>query len=191
MGEKEEKEYKRFTVSLPKDLYDHFEKFRMEVYENISRSDLIRKAMSAFMVQEKKDRNLSGDVVGCIILTMTHEHFDPGHLHVHDHDEHHQHDDHDEHSHAHPHEHGDEELHEHDYSSQPIYASVQQTDLLLINDIQHHFSDIILSTTHYHLEFEKCMEIISISGPYDRFEKLKKSLQKLRSIIFLEDVIID
>ena len=191
MGEKEEKEYKRFTISLPKELYDNFETFRTDVWAGISRSDLIRKAMSSFMVQEKKEKKLAGNVVGCIIFTMTHEHFDPDHMHVHEHDMSHHHEDHDESGHSHPHDHDDEDVHEHEYSSQPIYASVQQTDLLLINDIQHHYSDIILSTAHYHLQFDKCMEIITISGPYERFEKLKNSLQKLRSIIFIEDIIVD
>ena len=41
-------EYKRFTVSLPKDLYDKFEAFRNNI--GISRSDSIRKAMYSLMI---------------------------------------------------------------------------------------------------------------------------------------------
>lgn len=190
MSHKEDKEYKRFTVSVPTELYDEFEDLREEIGEKISRSDLIRKAMHMYMIEEKQTRHLEQNIVGCIILTMKHEHFDPRKEHSHDHDDTHTHDDHDQEDHDHPHEHDLKHLHEHDYSSQPIYASVQQADLLLMNDIQHHFTDIILSSVHYHLEFEKCMEIITVAGPYERFKKLKDYLKRLRSVISIKDVVI-
>jgi metal-responsive CopG/Arc/MetJ family transcriptional regulator len=36
---------------------------------------------------------------------------------------------------------------------------------------------------HLHLEFEKCMEIVAVSGPYKRVLALKKNLESLKSVI--------
>ncbi|MBY9004688.1 MAG: CopG family ribbon-helix-helix protein [Candidatus Lokiarchaeota archaeon] len=165
-------EYKRFTVSLPKDLYEKFESFREKL--GISRSDGIRKAMQSLMISEENIPKTSGNVVGCISIIMGHEHFQPSS------EEHH-----------HPGEKNHDQEHDHQYGSQPIYASVHQTDEILKNDIQHHFHDIIISTMHIHLEFEKCLEIIAVSGSYNRVTKLKQDLQRLRSIMSLDFFIID
>jgi len=175
-------EYKRFTVSLPKDLYEEFERFRETI--NISRSDAIRKAMKALMVSEENLPVLSGNVVGCISIIMTHKHFEQkdapvgtdkendfvDHVHVTDHDDSH---------------------HTHDFGSRPVYASIQQTDEILKTDIQHHFHDIIISTLHIHLEFEKCLEIIAVSGPYQRVKNLRDDLQRLKSILSVGFFIVD
>ncbi|MBN1802358.1 MAG: ribbon-helix-helix protein, CopG family, partial [Candidatus Lokiarchaeota archaeon] len=170
-------EYKRFTISLPQDLYEKFESFRKEL--NVSRSDAIRKAMNAYLIDEKNIPEPSTEIVGCIALVTKHEHFESTHddetLHQEDHD------------HEHPHQ----IIHSHEYQSKPIYANVQQTDLLLINDIQHHFTDIILSTMHLHLSFEKCMEIIAVSGPFNRVTKLKEELQRLKSIVSIDYFTVD
>ncbi|MDX1798914.1 MAG: CopG family ribbon-helix-helix protein [Candidatus Lokiarchaeia archaeon] len=162
-------EYKRFTISLPQNLYSKFEEFRNKL--GISRSDAIRKAMYLFMVQEENISVVSENVVGCIALIMTHEHIelDTQHSHEKIHDA----------------------EHNHDYSSRSIYANVQQTDEILKNDIQHHFHDIIISTMHVHLEYEKCLEIIAVSGSFERVKKLKDDLQKLKSILSIGFFIID
>jgi metal-responsive CopG/Arc/MetJ family transcriptional regulator len=169
-------EYKRFTVSLPKDLYNKFEAFRSKL--GISRSDSIRKAMYSLMVSEENLPIVSGNVVGCIPIIMLHEHFTGK--------------DHKEISHKHSHAiNHDDGHHDHEYESGPIYASVQQTDEIRKNDIQHHFYDVITSTMHIHLEFEKCLEIIAVSGPYERVKLLKERLQKLKSVISIDFFIID
>jgi len=158
----ENKEYKRFTISLPKRLYESFEKFRDKL--GMSRSDAIRKAMHSFMISEEDIYTHTANVVGCITILMTHEHPDlKEENHVHD----------------------TSQLtkHDHDYSSRSKYANIQQTDEILKIDIQHHFFDIIISTMHVHLEYEKCLEIIAVSGPYDRVKKLKEDLMKLKSVI--------
>ena len=169
-------EYKRFTVSLPKGLYDKFEAFRNKI--GISRSDSIRKAMHVLMVSEESIPVASGNVVGCIPIFMLHEHFigksDKEDSHEHSHEVNHDHD-----------------YHDHKYESRPVYASVQQTDEILKTDIQHHFHEIIISTMHIHLEFEKCLEIIAVSGPYNRVKKLKEALQRLKSVISIGFFIID
>lgn len=175
-------EYKRFTVSLPKDLYEEFEEFRNKL--GISRSDCIRKAMQSFMVSEENISLTSENVVGCISLIMRHEHFDSKHSHENNEG--------DQQIHEHPHDIDHEHIHhDHEYDSQPIYANIQQTDEILKNDIQHHFHDIIISTLHIHLEFEKCLEIIAVSGSYQRVKKLKDDLQKLRSVLSIGFFIID
>jgi CopG family nickel-responsive transcriptional regulator len=163
-------EYKRFTVSLPEKLYEQFEFFRNKL--GISRSDAIRKAMHALMISEENVALSTGDVVGCITTIMTHEHPEIK-QEAHSHDPSHSND------------------HDHDYSSGSMYANVHQTDELLKTDIQHHFYDIIISTMHVHLEYEKCLEIIAVSGPYTRVKKLKDNLQKLKSTISVGFFIID
>ncbi len=162
-------DYKRFTVSLPQDLYNKFEEFRNKL--GISRSDAIRKAMHFFMIQEENISVVSENVVGCITLMMTHEHVDLNH--------------------EHPHGEDHDFEHNHDYSSRSIYANVQQTDEILKNDIQHHFHDIIISTMHVHLEYEKCLEIIAVSGSLQQVKKLKDDLQRLKSVLSIDFFIID
>ena len=174
-------EYKRFTVSLPEDLYRVFEEFRKNL--SISRSEAIRKAMHQLMISEESVLVSSGNVIGCITLIMTHYHFDVKHEHP----------DSEDHSVEHSHHLEDEKnhFHNHDYGSTSIYANIHQTDEILKNDIQHHFRDIIISTMHIHLEFEKCLEIIAVSGPFKRVKKLKDDLHRLKSIISIGFFIID
>jgi len=186
-----EEEYKRFTVSLPEDLYKEFEIFREKL--DISRSDGIRKAMKAYMISEENISDATIDVAGSITLIMVHEHFKQIDDEIDDHDHEHAHEDHD-HPHAHPHPHAQKEhnhKHEHDYVSKPIYANVQQTDMLKSTDIQHHYGDVIKSTMHIHLEFEKCMEIIAVTGPYSRVLKLKENLQRLKSVLSIGLFVVD
>ncbi|MHA1436298.1 MAG: CopG family ribbon-helix-helix protein [Promethearchaeota archaeon] len=187
-------EYKRFTVSLPQKLYDKFEEFRKQL--NISRSDCIRKAMKAFMVREENLPISSGNVVGCITMITYHDHVkqigsnDISNIeHIKSHQktskffQDHSHNNEESHKHNY--------YHEHDYSSKPIYANVQQTDFLLSNDIQHHFGDVIISNMHIHIEFEKCMEIIAVSGSYERVKKLHDNLKKLKSVLSIDFFVVD
>lgn len=170
-------EYKRFTISLPEKLYEEFEKFRNKL--GISRSDAIRKAMHTFMISDEHLSISSGNVVGCITIIMSHEHVDSKHEHPISKDK----------SHSREHSHGVN--HDHEYGSRSIYASIQQADEILKTDIQHHFHDIIISTMHVHLEYEKCLEIIAVNGSYERVKKLKEDLQRLKSVISVGFFIID
>jgi len=175
-------EYKRFTVSLPQELYKKIEKYRTGL--DITRSDAIRKAMHELLdkrFEEEDEFSESTEVVGCITIVMTHEHIkvDDTEFDIESTD--HQHED--EHHHEHDTDQDHEHKHVHQYTSKPIYASVQHADLLKSNDYQHHFRDVIISTMHLHLEFEKCMEIVAVSGPYKRVLGLKKNLESLKSVI--------
>jgi metal-responsive CopG/Arc/MetJ family transcriptional regulator len=189
--EEKDKIFKRFTVSLPEYLYKEFEAFRKK--KHMSRSDSIRKAMTSYMVSEKSVEDLTGDVIGCITMIMAHEHFDPKGVHPHKHDEkyinEHKHENEHEHSHVHNFQEGID--HDHDYSSRPIYANIQQTDLILSNDLQHHFGDVIISTMHIHIEFGKCLEIIAVSGPHHRVKNLYESLQRLRTVLSIGFFVVD
>lgn len=169
----DKEENKRFTISLPHKLYDDFELFRKKL--NISRSDSIRKAMHSYMISEENIPELSGNVVGCITMIMVHEHIKSSSEHLNDHTI----------------KHNQNHKHDHEYSSKPIYANVQQTDSLIAKDIQHHFGDIIISTLHVHLQYEKCMEIIAISGSYDRVKKLRDDLQRLKSVLSIGFFVVD
>jgi metal-responsive CopG/Arc/MetJ family transcriptional regulator len=179
-------EYKRFTVSLPSELYENFEEFRKGL--EISRSDGVRKAMKAYMVEEQEVKG-TGEVVGCITMVLTHKHSQRSHGHFHEKEgsEEHDHD----HSLEHEHDHDHDSPHEHDFKSKPFYADKQQADLILSNDIQHHYAEVIHSTMHIHLEFEKCLEIIAVSGPLQRIKKLKEALQALNSVISLGFFVVD
>jgi len=193
MGEEKEG-YKRFTISLPQDLYDDFESFREKL--EMSRSDCIRKAMRSYMISDEHVSK-TGNVIGCITIIIIHEHFDPEKQHPHEHilDNDHPHKLNHSKDYDHPHNHDHindiENQHSHEYISMPVYANVQQTDHILKNDIQHHNRDIIVSTMHIHLEFEKCMEIIAVSGPYERVKNLKNSLQRLKSVISIGFFLVD
>lgn len=181
----EKEDYKRFTISLPKSLFKEFETFRKSI--ELSRSESIRKAMKTFMLSEEKILKFSENVVGCIAMIITHEHFNVNHEHLYEHsiletsslteqegnempDEHH---------------------HDHHYTTGSIYADVIQTDLIKNNDIQHHYTDIIISTMHVHIAFDKCLEILAVQGPIERIKKLKISLQKLKSVISVDYFLTD
>lgn len=168
-------EYKRFTISLPPKLFEELEAFRNKI--GISRSNFIKKSIQSFIIQEENIPKTTGDVAGCITMILSHEHIkqveneNHNHIHIHDHD--------------------DDEFHEHNYDSHPLYANVQQADTLLSRDIQHHFGDVIISTMHIHLEFEKCLEILAVLGPYERVNKLKQNLQKLKSVLSIGLFVVD
>ncbi len=166
-------EYKRFTISLPKSLYNEFEMFRKKL--DISRSDAVRKAMYKYLAVEENIDKTPGNVVGCITMIMSHEHFSETHHEPSEKD----------HGAEIPHK------HDHDFSSRAIYANVHQTDLILNNDIQHHFNDVIISTMHVHIKFEKCIEIIAVSGSYERIKHLKEDLERLKSVLSIGLFIID
>ncbi len=180
----DKKDYKRFTISLPRDLFKEFEAYRKSI--NFSRSESIRKAMRTFMDSEEEILKSSGDVVGCLTMIMTHEHFFTSHEHLHEHEHEHSQDIspiEDNESKINTESHQYDTHHNHDYSVGSIYADVTQTDLIKNNDIQHHYADIIISTMHVHLAFDKCLEILAIQGPIERVITLKNALQKLKSII--------
>ena len=50
------------------------------------------------------------------------------------------------------------------------------------NDIQHDFYDVILSSQHYHLSHEVCLEIIAVRGKAKRLTELSDKLIGIKGI---------
>jgi CopG family nickel-responsive transcriptional regulator len=50
------------------------------------------------------------------------------------------------------------------------------------NDIQHSYFDVILSTQHYHLSHEICLEIIAVKGNANRLTELSDKLISIKGI---------
>lgn len=51
------------------------------------------------------------------------------------------------------------------------------------NDIQHEYYDVILSSQHFHLNHETCLEIIAVMGTAKRLTELSDKLIGIKNII--------
>lgn len=51
------------------------------------------------------------------------------------------------------------------------------------NDIQHEYYDVILSSQHFHLNHDNCLEIIAVKGTAKRLTELSDRLIGMKSII--------
>lgn len=51
-----------------------------------------------------------------------------------------------------------------------------------LTDIQHHYTDIITSTTHIHLDSHHCLLVIVVKGVASQIQKLAKQLQRSRGV---------
>jgi CopG family nickel-responsive transcriptional regulator len=51
------------------------------------------------------------------------------------------------------------------------------------NDIQHEYFDVILSSQHFHLSHENCLEIIAVKGTSNRLTRLSDKLIGIKGII--------
>jgi CopG family nickel-responsive transcriptional regulator len=51
------------------------------------------------------------------------------------------------------------------------------------NDIQHDYYDVILSSQHFHLSHENCLEIIAVRGEANRLTELSDKLIGIKGII--------
>jgi len=51
------------------------------------------------------------------------------------------------------------------------------------NDIQHKYFDVILSSQHFHLNHDTCLEIIAVKGKAKRLTELSDKLIGLKGII--------
>lgn len=51
------------------------------------------------------------------------------------------------------------------------------------NDIQHDFYDVILSSQHFHLSHDNCLEIIAVKGEANRLTELSDKLIGIKGII--------
>ena len=51
------------------------------------------------------------------------------------------------------------------------------------NDIQHDYFDVILSSQHFHLSHDNCLEIIAVKGSANRLTELSDKLIGIKGII--------
>jgi len=51
------------------------------------------------------------------------------------------------------------------------------------NDIQHEYFDVILSSQHFHLSHDNCLEIIAVKGIANRLTELSDKLIGIKGII--------
>ena len=51
------------------------------------------------------------------------------------------------------------------------------------NDIQHEYYDVILSSQHFHLSHDNCLEIIAVKGEANRLTELSDKLIGIKGII--------
>lgn len=51
------------------------------------------------------------------------------------------------------------------------------------NDIQHQYFDVILSSQHFHLSHNNCLEIIAVKGKANRLTQLSDKLIGIKGII--------
>jgi CopG family transcriptional regulator, nickel-responsive regulator len=51
-----------------------------------------------------------------------------------------------------------------------------------LNDVQHDYFDVILSSQHFHLNHDSCLEIIALKGPAVKLTELSDKLIGIRGI---------
>ncbi len=63
-----------------------------------------------------------------------------------------------------------------------IYNHHRRNIVDRIIDIQHDFSDIVVSTQHVHLSHDECLEIVVIKGKPQRVETLADSIRSIKGV---------
>jgi len=51
------------------------------------------------------------------------------------------------------------------------------------NDIQHEYFDVVLSSLHFHLSHDNCLEIVAVKGTANRLTELSDQLVGIKGII--------
>jgi CopG family nickel-responsive transcriptional regulator len=54
------------------------------------------------------------------------------------------------------------------------------------NDIQHEYFDLILSSQHFHLSHDNCLEIIAVKGTANKLTELSDKLIGIKGIIHVK-----
>jgi len=63
-----------------------------------------------------------------------------------------------------------------------IYDHHRKELITRINELQHDFFDVILSSQHFHLNHDTCLEIIAVKGVASRLTGLSEKLISLKGI---------
>ncbi|MFH0799330.1 MAG: nickel-responsive transcriptional regulator NikR [Pseudomonadota bacterium] len=64
-----------------------------------------------------------------------------------------------------------------------VYDHHQRNLLDRLTDIQHDAGEIILSSTHIHIDHHHCLEVIIVRGPVGRVKKLADRLIALKGVL--------
>lgn len=64
-----------------------------------------------------------------------------------------------------------------------VYDHHHRNLLDRITDVQHDSGDIILSSTHIHIDHHHCLEVIIVRGPSKRVKKLSERLTALKGVL--------
>jgi CopG family nickel-responsive transcriptional regulator len=63
-----------------------------------------------------------------------------------------------------------------------IYDHHQQALLHRINNIQHDFQKIIISTQHIHLDHDNCLEIVAVRGKSGDVQRLADTMKSIKGV---------
>lgn len=63
-----------------------------------------------------------------------------------------------------------------------IYNHHRRELLNKITNLQHEFQEVIISSTHIHLDHDNCMEIIALMGNPDKIKKLADALRAVKGV---------
>lgn len=64
-----------------------------------------------------------------------------------------------------------------------VYDHHQRNLLDRLTDVQHDEADVILSSTHIHIDHEHCLEVIIVRGEAGRVKKLADRLTALKGVL--------
>lgn len=64
-----------------------------------------------------------------------------------------------------------------------VYDHHQRNLLDRLTNIQHDAGDIILTSTHIHIDHHHCLEVIIVRGPVNRVKKLANHLIALKGVL--------
>ncbi len=60
-----------------------------------------------------------------------------------------------------------------------------------LTDVQHEFLDVIIATTHVHLDREKCLLAIIVRGDSDRVKKLINMIEGVRGVLLTRTMLLE
>lgn len=76
-------------------------------------------------------------------------------------------------------------------SEQPVAGSIllfynhhQRNLLEELTNLQHHVHDLIIATTHFHLDHESCLELIVVKGKARDIQQLSHKLISLKGVAY-------
>jgi len=60
----------------------------------------------------------------------------------------------------------------------------------LLTDVQHEYTDIVISALHVHLDPRTCLLVIAIRGPSDRVRQFVENLKKVDGVLMVRPVVV-